>query len=48
MRRFFVGGNWKSNNTVAQTQSLVNGIINKLVFDPKKVGIKIYLNFLNK
>ena len=48
MRRFFVGGNWKSNNTVAQTQSLVNGVINKLVFDPKKVGNKINLKFLNQ
>lgn len=36
MRRFFIGGNWKCNNTVAQTEDLVKNVYNKLAFDPKK------------
>ena len=37
-RKLFVGGNWKSNNTVEQTRDLVENVINKLEFDPKTVG----------
>jgi triosephosphate isomerase len=37
-RRYFVGGNWKSNNTRAQTQDLVNNVLAKLEFDAAKVG----------
>ena len=37
-RKLFVGGNWKSNNTVEQTRDLVENVINKLEFDPKTAG----------
>lgn len=39
LRRLFVGGNWKCNNTLAQTKDLVNGVLNKLNFDPAKVDV---------
>lgn len=38
-RKLFVGGNWKSNNTLEQTKDLVNNVINKMEYDPKIVGI---------
>jgi triosephosphate isomerase len=36
MRRFFIGGNWKCNNTLAQTEKLIKNVLNKLVFDTAK------------
>lgn len=30
MRKVFIGGNWKSNNTLPQTQSMIGNIIDKL------------------
>ncbi|CAD8118244.1 unnamed protein product [Paramecium sonneborni] len=47
MRRYFVGGNWKCNNTIAQTQSLINTVINKLVFDANKVEVAVAPIFLH-
>ncbi len=38
VRKLFVGGNWKSNNTLGQTQDLVKKTINSLKFDANKVG----------
>lgn len=38
-RRLFVGGNWKCNNTLAQTKDLVNKVYNKLKFDSNKVEV---------
>jgi hypothetical protein len=40
-KRLFVGGNWKSNNTQAQTKALIENTINKLSFDSSKLGINI-------
>ena len=37
MRRFLVGGNWKCNNTLKYTKWLVNNVVNKCVFNPKKM-----------
>ena len=37
-RRLFIGGNWKSNNTLEQTKELVQTVINKIDFDPKAIG----------
>lgn len=37
MRKFLVGGNWKCNNTLKVTEALIKNVVNKLVFDPKKV-----------
>jgi len=39
MRKFFVGGNWKSNNTFQATKDLVKNVYNKLKFDPSKVEV---------
>lgn len=38
VRRLLVGGNWKCNNTLKQSLKLVNNVVNKMKFDPKKVG----------
>ena len=38
MRKVFIGGNWKSNNTLTTTQGLVTNIIDKLEFNENKVG----------
>lgn len=38
MRKLFVGGNWKSNLTVAQVKNLVETVYNKLSFDASKLG----------
>ena len=32
-RKRFVGGNWKSNNTVDATRNLVVNVLNKIEFD---------------
>jgi triosephosphate isomerase len=32
-RKRFVGGNWKSNNTLAKSLELVDSVVNKLEFD---------------
>jgi triosephosphate isomerase len=40
-RKVFIGGNWKSNNTLKQSQLLVENVINKLDFDPARTGIPI-------
>eukprot|EP01016_Furgasonia_blochmanni_P005156 TRINITY_DN119_c0_g1_i1.p1 TRINITY_DN119_c0_g1~~TRINITY_DN119_c0_g1_i1.p1 ORF type:complete len:290 (-),score=132.40 TRINITY_DN119_c0_g1_i1:247-1116(-) len=41
LRRLFVGGNWKCNNTVAQTKDLVEKVVNKLTFDTKKTEVVV-------
>jgi hypothetical protein len=38
MRRLFIGGNWKSNNLLADSKKLVE-IYNKIKFDPERLGI---------
>jgi|JI10StandDraft_1071094.scaffolds.fasta_scaffold4357154_1 triosephosphate isomerase len=38
MRKLFFGGNWKCNNTLAQTQGLVGSLLDKLEFDPQEAG----------
>eukprot|EP00825_Cyclidium_porcatum_P046421 TRINITY_DN728_c0_g1_i1.p1 TRINITY_DN728_c0_g1~~TRINITY_DN728_c0_g1_i1.p1 ORF type:complete len:308 (-),score=92.55 TRINITY_DN728_c0_g1_i1:173-1096(-) len=39
IRKFFIGGNWKSNNTVKQTKDLITKVYNKLVFDQTKMQV---------
>jgi triosephosphate isomerase len=39
IRKNFVGGNWKSNNTQAETKSIVENVLNKLNFDSAKVDV---------
>jgi triosephosphate isomerase len=41
LRRLFIGGNWKSNNTIAQTKDLVDKVVNKLTFDTKKTEVVV-------
>ena len=36
--KLFIGGNWKSNNTLQQSITLTNNTINSLQYDPDKVG----------
>ena len=38
MRKVFIGGNWKCNNTLGQTKQLVESVIDKLEFNPERVG----------
>lgn len=46
-KKLFVGGNWKSNNTLQQSKDLVNNVINKLKFDPAKIDVVISPPFLH-
>ena len=38
MRKFFVGGNWKCNNTLNGSRDLVKNVYNKLAFNPNTTG----------
>ena len=40
-RKLFIGGNWKSNNTLAETKNLVSSIIDKTNFDTNKLEVLI-------
>jgi triosephosphate isomerase (TIM) len=40
-RRFLVGGNWKSNNTHAESEKLVNDVLNKIEFDSARVEVVV-------
>jgi len=46
LRRLFIGGNWKCNNTLAQTKELVEGTLNKIKFDQNKVEVVVAPIFL--
>jgi triosephosphate isomerase len=39
-RKAFVGGNWKCNKTLAEAKKLVEEVVDKLEFDPAKVGMR--------
>lgn len=41
--KLFIGGNWKSNNTLEATKSLIANTINKLQYNPNNVGTKLTL-----
>lgn len=41
LRRLFVGGNWKCNNTLSQSKDLINNTLNKIRFDKNRVGITL-------
>lgn len=40
-RRLFIGGNWKCNGTLKSSESLVRDVVNKIVFDPKKIELLV-------
>ncbi len=42
LKKLFVGGNWKSNNTLADSKNLVENVLNKLDFDPNRVGNQVF------
>jgi triosephosphate isomerase len=46
-KKLFVGGNWKSNNTVQQSKDLVTKVINNLKFDASKLDVVIAPPFLH-
>ncbi len=37
-RKYFIGGNWKSNGTHASIKELLENTVNKLEFNRDKVG----------
>lgn len=39
--KFFIGGNWKSNNTISQSVSLVANTLNNMKVDSNKVDVVI-------
>lgn len=41
MRRFLVGGNWKSNGSVAFSKSFPAEVLNNLKFDASKVEVVV-------
>jgi len=41
LKKLFIGGNWKSNNTLQQTKDLVEKVVNNLKFDDKKVDVVV-------
>lgn len=38
IRKLFIGGNWKSNNTLKQSTELVEKVYNTIALDASKVG----------
>ena len=46
-RKLFIGGNWKSNNTLSQTKDLVKNTINKILYDPTKLDVLIAPTYIH-
>jgi triosephosphate isomerase len=46
-RKNFVGGNWKSNNTLDKSKWVVENVVNKLDFDPAKVDVIVSPIFIH-
>ena len=40
-KRFFVGGNWKSNGSVAFVGDIINNTLNKMKFDEHKLEVVV-------
>lgn len=36
--KLFIGGNWKSNNTLQESKNIVSTIVNNLKYNPNNVG----------
>lgn len=47
MRRLMVGGNWKCNGNLKFATQFPTDVLNKLVFDPKKVEVVVAPTFLH-
>jgi len=37
-RRMMIAANWKSHGSLSVVTNLVNNVLNKIVYDPKKIG----------
>ena len=42
VKKLFVGGNWKCNNTLKETRQVLETVIAKLKFNPEKVDVAIF------
>lgn len=40
-RKYLVGGNWKSNGNVTFVREMINEVLNKIKFEPKKLEVLI-------
>ncbi len=40
-KKFFVGGNWKSNGSVALVSDIINNTLNKMKFDEQKIEVVV-------
>lgn len=47
MRRYIVGGNWKSNGTVEFAKSFTTKVLQSIKFDSTKVEVVVAPNFLH-
>ena len=46
-RKIIIGGNWKSHNTLKDSQNLINNVINNLKFDASKIEVVVSPVFLH-
>jgi len=46
VKKLFVGGNWKSNNTLAESKKLIEDVLNKIEFDENRVDVVVAPIFL--
>ena len=42
IRKYVIGGNWKSNNTLAETHALLSNILNKLAFNSERADVLVF------
>ena len=47
MRRYMVGGNWKSNGTMEFASKFPKEVLNKLSYNPKRVEVVVAPTFLH-
>ena len=38
-RKILIAANWKSQGTMGAVTNLVNNVLNKILYDPKKLGL---------
>jgi triosephosphate isomerase len=46
-RKYFIGGNWKSNMTVASVESHINTVLNTLEINPDKLEVLVAPTFIH-
>jgi len=46
-RKILIGGNWKSNGTIAFTKEIIGEMINHLSFDTSKIDVLVCPTFLH-